>query len=514
MFGSEILDIIIGLIFVYFLLSLVCSAINEYIASITNRRGKVLVQGLEELLKDSGIADRFYAHPLVSSVLGEKEAMDSYMAREEYIKKRWFPGFRWIYRLVSWVRMRDQDLRHYRLASYLPARIFALALLDVTGYNQPANRRRTDPHVGGGSAGDPAAKATGTEAGGGPGAGTASPTPTTNAVTPPLVVPDTGTKTSAPVPAKEIRWTPMARTEEGLSDGFRKILDTLQRDSAIDVTEFASLEVAGRLAAGSLPDPMKRRVSEWFTEGGQEIQKLHDSVEVWFNNKMDRVSGLYKRHTQTTLFVIGLVLSIAVNADTLDLWRRLSTDKELRDGLAANAANTFQLIAKAQADSAEATGAAGVMANGMKTVPPDSASQAHAKVLYDTTLAVLNRTQLRLGWSTDEAQALGVLARRTPAERVKVDTLRPRGGRGPTKVVTRQLPEWRVEGWPFNWYRTTFWPKLIGLLVTAFALSLGAPFWFDMLNKVVNIRNAGRAPDERAKKPEAPGKRAAELPTK
>jgi hypothetical protein len=513
MFGSEILDIIIGLIFVYFLLSLVCSAINEYIASITNKRGKVLVQGLEELLRGSGIADRFYAHPLVSTVLGEKRVMDDYMAREVYIKKQWFPGFRWIYRLISWVRTRDRDLRHYHLASYLPARIFALALLDAAGYNLPANRRRTDPH---GDVSDPAGGAgtepVRTEAGGGPITGTPSPTTPTATVAPPPTVPDAGRTTSTPAQAEASRWAPMDRAGEGLSDEFRRILDTLQRDSAIDVTEFASLEVAGRLAAGSLPDPMKRRVSEWFTEGGQEIQKLHDSVEVWFNNKMDRVSGLYKRHTQTMLFVIGLVLSIAVNADTLDLWRRLSTDKALRDGLATNAANTFQLIAKAQADSAAATGAGGVLANGMRIVPPDSASQAHARVLYDTTLAVLNRTQLRLGWSTAEARALGVLAHRTPAERV--ETVKPAAGTRPTKPVTRLKPEWRVELRPWKWYRTTFWPKLIGLLVTAFALSLGAPFWFDMLNKVVNIRNAGRAPDERAKKPEAPGKRAAELPTK
>ena len=33
-----------------------------------------------------------------------------------------------------------------------------------------------------------------------------------------------------------------------------------------------------------------------------------------------------------------------------------------------------------------------------------------------------------------------------------------------------------------------FWLKLLGWLLTAFAISLGAPFWFDMLNKVMNIR--------------------------
>lgn len=44
------------------------------------------------------------------------------------------------------------------------------------------------------------------------------------------------------------------------------------------------------------------------------------------------------------------------------------------------------------------------------------------------------------------------------------------------------------------------WAQAIpGWLLTAFAISLGAPFWFDMLNKVVSIRSSGRAPDEKPK---------------
>jgi hypothetical protein len=37
--------------------------------------------------------------------------------------------------------------------------------------------------------------------------------------------------------------------------------------------------------------------------------------------------------------------------------------------------------------------------------------------------------------------------------------------------------------------------KIIGMLVTAFAVSQGAPFWFDLLNKVTNLRSSGNKPD-------------------
>jgi len=54
-------------------------------------------------------------------------------------------------------------------------------------------------------------------------------------------------------------------------------------------------------------------------------------------------------------------------------------------------------------------------------------------------------------------------------------------------------------GLPLGWSHATaphnfFWAgvgKVIGLLVTAFALALGAPFWFDLLGKVSNLRGSG-----------------------
>jgi hypothetical protein len=41
-----------------------------------------------------------------------------------------------------------------------------------------------------------------------------------------------------------------------------------------------------------------------------------------------------------------------------------------------------------------------------------------------------------------------------------------------------------------------FLTKLFGLLLTAGAVSLGAPFWFDLLNKAVNLRATGRPPEK------------------
>jgi hypothetical protein len=71
MFGLNILDTAIGLVFVYLMLSLTCTALNEWIAGMLSRRSKTLYEGIKTLLEDPKkptlLAD-FYAHPLVQDL--------------------------------------------------------------------------------------------------------------------------------------------------------------------------------------------------------------------------------------------------------------------------------------------------------------------------------------------------------------------------------------------------------------------------------------------------------------
>ncbi len=63
----------------------------------------------------------------------------------------------------------------------------------------------------------------------------------------------------------------------------------------------------------------------------------------------------------------------------------------------------------------------------------------------------------------------------------------------------------RVLGWTrdsLNVGALTWSQRVLGWILTAIAVSLGAPFWFDILNKFMNIRNAGKPPE----KSSGPGK--------
>ena len=93
--GTTALDVVIGLAFLFFLLSIVVSAVNELIASLLAWRAKNLEEGIRNLLGDETAA--FYATPRVRA-LGKE--------------KRRKPGER-------------------RKPSYIPARTFALTVLDT-----------------------------------------------------------------------------------------------------------------------------------------------------------------------------------------------------------------------------------------------------------------------------------------------------------------------------------------------------------------------------------------------
>ena len=94
MFGSTILDVACGLIFVYLLLGLLCSVLNEWIARLFALRASILETGIRNLLSGKGpdggeLAESLYNHPLIKGISRQGKP------------------------------------------SYIPSRSFALALLDI-----------------------------------------------------------------------------------------------------------------------------------------------------------------------------------------------------------------------------------------------------------------------------------------------------------------------------------------------------------------------------------------------
>jgi hypothetical protein len=110
MFGSGILEVAIGILFVFLLVSLLCSALREGIEAWTRTRAAYLERGIRELLQDElgqGLASQFFNHPLIFCLYP-----DEYRPGSTEPKPRMLAAGR-------------------NLPSYIPARNFALALLDI-----------------------------------------------------------------------------------------------------------------------------------------------------------------------------------------------------------------------------------------------------------------------------------------------------------------------------------------------------------------------------------------------
>jgi hypothetical protein len=275
-------------------------------------------------------------------------------------------------------------------------------------------------------------------------------------------------------------------------------METFRRDAALGAPFTALNALVG--VGGLLPDSEKRTLVDQALVWRNELESVQASVETWFNNSMDRVSGAYKRHTQAVLFFIGLVVAFALNADTIQLWRRLSADPKLRQALASQAATSLPTIAQL------------AVVDTTKHADPNDTSLVtlrKAKATYDSASAMLERTNLDFGWSWEDAQALGLAQRLDTTTAKKVQALRIRSewnnrnkksrthadsvNAGRLARAHNPLPTFTYTALG-NASKWALLAKLLGLLMTTFALSLGAPFWFDMLNKVINIRAAGRPP--------------------
>jgi hypothetical protein len=116
--GSPILDIAIGLSFVFFLLAVIASAVNEGIASILNWRGKTLESGLAEMFGSVAAAKKLLDHDLVRTELNKASRLDG-SPTPEVLKKD--------------ERKRKSKRKYERLSSYVSPEVFAAAFKDLYG---------------------------------------------------------------------------------------------------------------------------------------------------------------------------------------------------------------------------------------------------------------------------------------------------------------------------------------------------------------------------------------------
>lgn len=188
-------------------------------------------------------------------------------------------------------------------------------------------------------------------------------------------------------------------------------------------------------------DKVRRAILSAIDLSNGDLDKARAELEAWFNCAMDRVSAWYKRRTQFVLFAIGICAAGVLNIDAITVTKRLSEDEALR---------------RAVVTLADQHGPAGSAGDGGKT--------AHgADTDVDQLRAQLNRIGLPIGWQSASPSPQCLASNGTAGCSLSVGM----------------------------WIQT-----IIGWLITAFVVMLGAPFWFDVLSKFMVIRATVR-PRER-----------------
>ena len=170
------------------------------------------------------------------------------------------------------------------------------------------------------------------------------------------------------------------------------------------------------------------------------LAKYHKNIANWFDTVMNQASSWYKARAQTWAFVLGLGIAVIFHIDTLHITHQLWREPTLRAVIVAQAQN------QRTADQQEITNITETFESlaipvGWSTVPLED----NASCIWPPK--AINKPAY---WSVGECRELN------------------------------NLPAWG-DGW--GWL-----VKLFGLVVSGFAAMQGAPFWFDILRKLVGFR--------------------------
>lgn len=199
--------------------------------------------------------------------------------------------------------------------------------------------------------------------------------------------------------------------------------------SAILHDELQKLE-GGNLAEkiDNIQDPnLKELMGFLVRESNGTVGGFKTQLENWFDQVMERASDYFKQGTKWRLFFIGLALSALLNADTINIYKSLSTNPELRE----------KLVKAAEQIAAADT---------LPVIARDSSLKnyiGNAKGFLSTQLGDM-QSPLGLGWNE-------------PSQ-------------------TKSIPDWLV--------------KMLGFILTGIAVTFGASFWFDLLKKLLSLRSS------------------------
>ena len=351
MFNSGILDTVIGVIVIFLQLSLVCTAVNELFALMLKKRAKELEKGIGKLLTNPQLVDKFFAHPLIKG-LRPDERKPSYipsrtfaLALMDIVRRHSFDG------TVTAATQAVADKARAEAAAQAAADTAGTALTQAQKVKQAADAAVTaagavDVLTATKAAQDAgnqeaAAQALKTDADAKLTAATAARTEAETFLT--QVTTDANdaklAETKALAAEQAAKEKPKDTALQGAATAARKLADEAAdklAPSASSLLTEARDKVAG-VQSDVVPPELKTALLALMDNAGTNLNKAQANLEQWFDDAMDRVSGVYKRKSQVFVVIVAVLVTLLSNVDTLQVADSLSHDKAVRDSLVAAA---------------------------------------------------------------------------------------------------------------------------------------------------------------------------------
>jgi len=179
--------------------------------------------------------------------------------------------------------------------------------------------------------------------------------------------------------------------------------------------------------------------------------------------------------------VIGLLAAGFLNIDTITVTRTLWYNDTLRKSV-ATAAETYIKGNQPSTAPAPAPAQSGSTPANETAKPEDQAKDALKRV--NEVQAEINKLGLPIGWVYEPKENDPKYADDKEKVQYKKD------------LETYETDPRRFPNNPTDWFL-----KVLGILFTALAVSQGAPFWFDLLNKFIVIRSTVKPREKSQEQP-------------
>jgi hypothetical protein len=204
-------------------------------------------------------------------------------------------------------------------------------------------------------------------------------------------------------------------------------------------------------------------------------------LEAWFNATMDRVSERFTTYARLWTIAFALALALGTGLNSVSLLNELYTNGAFRQQVAGSATPMMDLAGK-------------VLPNGPQPVLTRLYTGAVAQALQDARATAdaapsgIDSDAAARNWIDQHVTDAGQRTAAASAFDQEINTALNQGLQNAAAVRTI-LTGASFDVTRFGWKRDEpRWPQIPGVLATVALLSLGAPFWFNMLKQLTNLR--------------------------